>query len=107
MKKDNDKTIPFHKGNFCGGKGMFPQLRRLGEALTKDYPNNDCAVYLSIYEAYNRIATDYDRILECVPDLSESTMIALNSRMCEYHHELYEMYKNNYAIKKYREEHNL
>lgn len=101
-----ERTKPYHK-NRLFFKGMFPELRKLGEALTENYPQNDCAVYLSIYEAYNRIAADYDRIMELMPDVSNSTMNALNARLCEYHHELYEMYKNNYAIKKYREEHNL
>lgn len=102
-----DNIIPFHKRDMCGGDGMFPQLRKLGEALTRNYPNNDCAVFLSIYDAYNNIAKDYDRVLELIPDLDHSTKIALNRQLSEYHHELYMMYKNNYAVGKYRKEHNL
>lgn len=82
---------------------FFKPLTDFGEKLKKECPDNDCIIYRNIYEIYCEKCVDYKRIREAVPDLSQSTIRALERAIHSSQKELYEMWTNNYAILKQRE----
>lgn len=82
---------------------LFKPLADFGEELKKECPNNDCIIYRNIYERYCEEYADYKRIREAVPDLSQSTIRALECGIRSSERELHKMWSNNYAVLKQRE----
>ena len=75
------------------------QLYALGLALAADCPLNDCRVYLNIFDG----ARELDAALDDM-DADSVPALALRKALRERVGELAEMYRDNYAIQKYREE---
>lgn len=81
---------------------LFKPLADFGEALKKECPKNDCAIYRNIYERYCEEYADYKRIKEAFADLSEATVRALEHAIRTSEMELYKMWFENYAVLKHR-----
>lgn len=87
---------------------LHPELKRhretaqvyaLGLALAEDCPDNDCRLYLNIFNT----ARELDAALDDL-DVDGAPALALRKALRERVGELAEMYRDNYAIQKYREE---
>lgn len=81
---------------------LFKPLADFGEALKKECPKNDCAIYRNIYERYCEVYADYKRIREAFADLSEGTVRTLEHAIRTSEKELYTMWFENYAVLKQR-----
>lgn len=75
------------------------QLYALGLALAADCPPNDCRVYLNIFDGARELDAALDNL-----DADGIPALALRKALREWVGELAEMYRDNYAIQKYREE---
>lgn len=75
------------------------QLYALGLALAADCPPNDCRVYLNIFDGVRELDAALDNL-----DADGIPALALRKALRERVGELAEMYRDNYAIQKYREE---
>ena len=75
------------------------QLYALGLALAADCPPNDCRVYLNIFDGARELDAALDNL-----DADGIPALALRRALREWVGELAEMYRDNYAIQKYREE---
>lgn len=75
------------------------QLYALGLALAADCPPNDCRVYLNIFDGARELDAALDNL-----DADGIPALALRKALRERVGELAEMYRDNYAIQKYREE---
>lgn len=75
------------------------QLYALGLALAADCPPNDCRVYLNIFDGARELDAALDNL-----DADGIPALALRRALREWVGELAEMYQDNYAIQKYREE---
>lgn len=75
------------------------QIYALGLALAADCPDNDCRVYLNIFNG----ARELDAALDSL-DADSTPALYLRKALRERVGELAEMYRGNYAIQKYREE---
>lgn len=75
------------------------QLYALGLALAEDCPPNDCRVYLNIFDGARELDAALDNL-----DADGIPALALRKALRERVGELAEMYRDNYAIQKYREE---
>lgn len=75
------------------------QLYALGLALAADCPPNDCRVYLNIFDGARELDAALDNL-----DADGIPALALRRVLREWVGELAEMYRDNYAIQKYREE---
>lgn len=71
----------------------------LGLALAEDCPDNDCRVYLNIFNG----ARELDAALDGL-DAAGTPALTLQTALRKRVRELAEMYHGNYAIQKYREE---
>ncbi len=70
----------------------------LGLALAGECPDNDCRVYLNIFNA----ARELDEALDTAKPNS-APFLALRSALMQYAGELWEMYEKNYAVNCYLE----
>lgn len=70
----------------------------LGLALARECPDNDCRVYLNIFNAAREIDNALDKV-----ESNTAPAMALRKALVEWAGELWKMYKNNYAIQKFRE----
>lgn len=86
----------------CKKIEMFYPYAKIGEALLKDCPDNDCIIFRNVYGIFRAVEADYKRIIEAFPDLDESTELAILKKLHECRKQLHEMYSDNYAIQKYR-----
>ena len=75
------------------------QVYALGLALAADCPPNDCRVYLNIFDGARELDAALDNL-----DADGIPALALRKALRERVGELAEMYRDNYAIQKYREE---
>ena len=75
------------------------QLYALGLALAADCPPDDCRVYLNIFDGARELDAALDNL-----DADGIPALALRRALREWVGELAEMYRDNYAIQKYREE---
>lgn len=71
----------------------------LGLALAEECPDNDCRVYLNIFNATRELDAMLDKAKE-----GTAPALALRSALREYVRELREMYFENYAIQRFKEE---
>ena len=79
-------------------KGIVSQkLYTLGLALSGDCPDNDCRVFLNIFN----MARELDATLD---DVEEYAADVLRRELRKLYRELREMYVGNHAVKKYKEE---
>lgn len=87
---------------------LHPELKRhretaqvyaLGLALAEDCPDNDCRLYLNIFNTARELDAALDNL-----DADGIPALALRKALRERVGELAEMYRDNYAIQKYREE---
>lgn len=69
----------------------------LGLALAEECPDNDCRVYLNIFNA----ARELDEALDTVKPNS-APFLALRSALVQYAGELWQMYAENYAVQQYK-----
>ena len=81
---------------------MFYPYAKIGDALLKECPENDCIIFRNVYGIFRAVEADYKRIIEAFPDLDESTELAILKKLHECRKQLHEMYSDNYAIQKYR-----
>ena len=70
---------------------------RLGLALERDYPDNDCRVYRNIFRTARELDTALDGL-----DEDGTPALYLRKALRERVSELKEMYTENYAVRKYR-----
>ena len=82
---------------------LFSGYAKIGEALLKDCPENDCIIYRNVYSIYRAVEADYKRIIEAFPDLDESTELAITRKLLECRKTLHEMYSENCAIQRFKE----
>ena len=89
-------------------ENLHPELKRhretaqvyaLGLALAEDCPDNDCRLYLNIFNTARELDAALDNL-----DADSIPALALRKALREQVGELAEMYRDNYAIQKYREE---
>jgi len=73
----------------------------LGERLREDCPDNDCYVYLSLYETYQSLMRDYYSI-ESAGYVTEGTLYAIEKDILNVKKELDDMYFCNYEVLSYR-----
>lgn len=80
-------------------EGDMRKVYALGLALAEKCPDNDCRVYLNIFNAAREIDTTLD-------ELGEKAAVALPLRqaLMERAGELWRMYHENYAIQRFKEE---
>lgn len=69
----------------------------LGLTLAEECPDNDCRVYLNIFNA----AREFDEALDTVKPNS-APFLALRSALVQYAGELWQMYAENYAVQQYK-----
>ena len=70
----------------------------LGLALAEECPDNDCRVYLNIFN----MAREVDAVLDEVKPNS-APFLTLRSTLTQYAGELWQMYAENYAIRQFKE----
>ncbi len=70
----------------------------LGLALAEECPDNDCRVYLNIFN----MAREIDAVLDEVKTNS-APFLALRSALTQYAGELWQMYAENYAVQRFKE----
>lgn len=70
----------------------------LGLALAEECPDNDCRVYLNIFNA----ARELDEAMDMVKPNS-APFLALRSALTQYAGELWQMYAGNYAVQQFKE----
>ena len=75
------------------------QLYALGLALAADCPDNDCRVYLNIFNG----ARELDAALDSL-DADSTPALYLRKALRERVGELAEMFDGNFAVKQYRKE---
>lgn len=95
-------AVNIEETRICKAVEMFYPYAKIGEALMKECPNNDCITFRNVYGIFRAVEADYKRIIEAFPDLDESTELAILKKLHECRKELHEMYSGNYAIQKYR-----
>ncbi len=95
-------AVNIEETRICKSVEMFYPYAKIGEALMKECPNNDCIIFRNVYGIFRAVEADYKRIIEAFPDLDESTELAILKKLHECRKELHEMYSGNYAIQKYR-----
>lgn len=79
--------------------GRRAQLYALGLALAADCPDNDCRVYLNIFNG----ARELDAALDSL-DADSTPALYLRKALRERVGELAEMFDGNFAVKQYRKE---
>ena len=72
------------------------ELYALGLALEKDCPQNDCRIYLNVFNMARELDDTLDRLEGHAADV-------LRRELLKNHRELWEMYLHNYAIQNYKE----
>ena len=70
---------------------------RLGLALERDCPDNDCRVYRNIFRTAQELDTALDGL-----DENGAPALYLRKALRERMSELKEMFMENYAVRKYR-----
>lgn len=95
-------AVNIEETRVCEKIEMFYPYAKIGEALLKDCPDNDCIFFRNVYGIFRAVEADYKRIIEAFPDLDESTELAILKKLHECRKQLHEMYSDNYAIQKYR-----
>ena len=70
----------------------------LGLVLAEECPDNDCRVYLNIFN----MAREVDAVLDEVKTNS-APFLALRSALMQYAGELWQMYAENYAVRRFKE----
>lgn len=83
--------------HFPDGIAQCTAVYTLGLALLEDCPGNDCRVYLNIFN----MARELDGALDTAQDYVADT---LRRELFKLYRELREMYVENYAVQKYKEE---
>lgn len=81
--------------HFPDGIAQCSAVYTLGLALLEDCPNNDCHVYLNIFN----MARELDGALDTAQDYVYDT---LRRELFKLYRELREMYITNYAVQKYK-----
>ena len=76
---------------------MMNRIKELGQKLKVECPDNDCRVFLNIYEMLEGITADLNGCL-----LSEWGRKVLAAEQRKLENELEMMYLTNYAVRKYR-----
>lgn len=76
----------------------------IGEALKKECQDNDCRLFLNMYNMVQEATVAYNDI-EASGKYSESALLLLKKGIREYIKQLHEMYHSNFAIQKYKTEH--
>ena len=76
---------------------MKERIKELGQKLRVECPDNNCKVFLNIYEMLEGINGDLGGCL-----LSEWGRKVLEHEQGRLQRELEEMYLTNYAVRKYR-----
>ena len=75
------------------------QIYTLGLALAADCPDNDCRVYLNIFNGARELDAALDNL-----DAEGAPALALRKALRERVGELAEMFDGNFAVKQYRKE---
>lgn len=70
----------------------------LGLALAEECPDNDCRVYLNVFN----MSREIDAVLDEVKTNS-TPFLALRSALTKYAGELWQMYAENYAVRQFKE----
>ena len=78
----------------------------IGEALKQDCPDNDCRLFLNIYNSATEAAAAYNEI-EASGKYSEMTLLLLRKGIREQISTLHDMNCNNFAIKEYKKTHTI
>lgn len=74
-------------------------LRSLGEQLRKDCPENDCTIYLNIYNDY---CESLDQLQTIGNKMTNTLQIGMRRILRERKAELVRLYSENYAIQCYK-----
>lgn len=83
---------------------LLRNQRNLGEALKAECPKNDCIVYRNVYEMFTELEADREKVMGIV---SDQTIRVIERAMLAHMKTLNDMFFDNYAVKKYREERGL
>lgn len=75
-------------------------VKKLGEQLRKECPDNDCRIFLNLYNKHEKIQEDLRGCL-----LSEYSVHILETACFKISVELSNMTHTNYAVMQYRKEH--
>lgn len=70
----------------------------LGLVLAEECPDNDCRVYLNVFNMAREIDTVLDEV-----KTNSAPFLALRSALAQYTKELRQMYALNYAVQQFRE----
>lgn len=76
---------------------MMNRIKELGQKLKVECPDNDCRVFLNVYEMLEGITADLNGCL-----LSKWGRKVLTAEQRRLESELEMMYLTNYAVRKYR-----
>lgn len=71
----------------------------LGLALARECPDNDCRVYLNIFNAARELDDALDKF-----ESNTAPAMALRKALVEWAGELWQMYAENYAVQQFKEE---
>jgi hypothetical protein len=80
---------------------ISPRAKKLGEALKKECPQNDCIIYRNLYNQYSDMIGDYRN---SNLNISDATISALIHAINKTGYEIEGMYRENYAIQIYKRE---
>lgn len=102
------RTAQAHTPERTTFEHLHPELKRhretaqiytLGLALAADCPDNDCRVYLNIFNGAQELDTALDSL-----DADSTPALYLRKALRERVGELAEMFDGNFAVKQYRKE---
>ena len=102
------RTAQAHTPERTTFEHLHPELKRhretaqiytLGLALAADCPDNDCRVYLNIFNGARELDAALDNL-----DAEGAPALALRKALRERVGELAEMFDGNFAVKQYRKE---
>ena len=78
----------------------------IGEALKQDCPDNDCRLFLNIYNTVTEAAAAYNEI-EASGKYSEMTLNLMRKGIREQIRFLHDMNCKNFAIREYKKTHTI
>ena len=81
------------------GLELSSPLRKLGEQLVTECPENDCTIYRNIYVDYQQSIEQYK---EVAGKLTDTLLYGMRKELRERRSELMRMYSENYAIQQYK-----